>query len=77
MDYYLAKVIKNRATVGQTENLYQFRRRGIGSTRDVRMQPLLWNSGGIPNFGEAMLAGEKINCPSGEVELEKKLKRSY
>ena len=41
-----------------------------GWERDVRMQPFSWNADGMPAFGTAIPAGEKIARPSGEVEIE-------
>ncbi len=43
-----------------------------GWNRDVRMQMFKWNADGIPDFGEAVPAGEEMVRPSGEVEIEKK-----
>jgi GH43 family beta-xylosidase len=37
-----------------------------GWKRDVRMQFFRWNSDGSPDFGQPVLPGEKIHCPSGE-----------
>ena len=46
-----------------------------GWERNVRLQPFIWNKDGTPSFGEAIPIGTKINRPSGEIEIEKKLKR--
>ncbi|WP_153630474.1 family 43 glycosylhydrolase [Prolixibacter sp. SD074] len=41
-----------------------------GWERDVRMQPFTWNADGTPDFGTPVPAGQEINRPSGEVEVE-------
>lgn len=42
-----------------------------GWDRDVRMQPFGWKADGTPDFGTAIPAGQPMERPSGEVEIEK------